>query len=80
MELQLDVTFNLRARARVHLILHTGAKEKDTATQGVKVADPSSSLEWLAKDRCLVTLSDGKDLQTRGAALQALLHEWIQWI
>lgn len=73
-------TFNLRARDCVRLILHTGAKAKDTAKTGVKVADPAGLLEWLAKDRCLVTLRDGKDIQARGAALQALLREWMAWL
>lgn len=73
-------TFHLRATDRVRLILHLGAKVRETATTGVKVADPAGLLEWLAKDRCSVTLSDGKDLQAKGAALQALLREWIRWV
>jgi hypothetical protein len=73
-------TFNLRTRDRVRLILHTGAKVKATATTGLRVADPAGLLEWLAKDRCLVTLSDAKDIQAKGAALQALLREWIRWV
>ena len=35
-------TFNLRTQDRVRLILHTGAKVKDTATQGMKLADPAA--------------------------------------
>jgi hypothetical protein len=73
-------TFNLRTRDRVRLVLHTGAKVKDTATTGLKVADPAGLLEWLAKDRCLVTLNDGKDIRAKRAALQALLREWIRWV
>nr|WP_246357541.1 DUF1801 domain-containing protein [Pyxidicoccus fallax] len=71
-------TFNLRDPDRVRLILHTGAKVKDTAKSGVKVADPSGLLEWLAKDRCLVTLTDGKDLKAKRTALEAVLREWIE--
>jgi hypothetical protein len=70
-------TFNLRAKERVQLILHTGAKVKDTATKGMKIADPAGLLKWLAKDRCLVALSDGKDIQAKRAALEALMREWI---
>ena len=73
-------TFNLRARDRVRLILHMGAKVKATATTGVKVADPAGLLEWLAEDRCLVTLRDEADLQAKRAALEALLREWIRWV
>lgn len=73
-------TFNLRTPDRLRLILHTGAKTKETAKTGVKVEDPAGLLEWLAKDRCLVTFRDGKDIQARGAALQALLREWMKWV
>ena len=74
-------TVNLRAKGgetRVWLILHTGAKVKKTATAGIKIADPAGLLQWLGKDRCLVTFGDGKDIQAKRAALEAIIHEWIQ--
>ena len=73
-------TFNLRAKDRVRLILHLGAKVKATAKEGIEVADPSGLLEWLARDRCLVTLSDKNDLEAKRAALQAVVREWIRWV
>lgn len=73
-------TFNLRGKDGIRLILHMGAKVKGTATSGVKIADPAGLLEWLAKDRCLVTFSDGKDIQAKRAALEAVLREWIRWV
>ncbi len=73
-------TFNLRTQDRIRLILHMGAKAKATAKTGVEVADPKGLLEWLAKDRCLVTIRDGKDLQAKRGALKALLREWIRWV
>jgi uncharacterized protein YdhG (YjbR/CyaY superfamily) len=74
-------TLNLRAKDgqdRVWLILHVGAKAKDTRAKGLKIADPAGLLEWLAKDRCLVTFADGKDVQAKRAALQAIVREWIR--
>jgi hypothetical protein len=73
-------TFNLRAKDCVRLVLHTGAKVKATAKTGLKVDDPKGLLEWLAKDRCLVTLTGQKDIQAKRAALKALLREWIRWV
>ncbi|WP_224240332.1 DUF1801 domain-containing protein [Hyalangium gracile] len=70
-------TFNLRGKEGARLILHTGAKTKQTATTGMKIADPLGLLEWLARDRCLVTLGTLKDLQARRAALEAIVREWI---
>ncbi|WP_441292681.1 DUF1801 domain-containing protein [Sorangium sp. KYC3313] len=73
-------TFNLRGKDGVRLILHMGAKVKDSAMSAEKIADPAGLLEWLAKDRCLVTFSDGKDIQAKRAALEAVLREWIRWV
>ena len=73
-------TVNLRTKGgeeRVWLILHTGAKVKKTATTGIKIADPSGLLPWLANDRCLVTFRDGKDIQAKRAALEDIVREWI---
>ena len=71
-------TFHLRTKDRVRMVLHTGAKVKESATTGLEISDPAGLLEWLAKDRCLVTFSDAKDLQAKKPALEALLREWIQ--
>ena len=71
-------TFNLRGKDGVRLVLHTGAKLRETARDGVKVEDPAGLLEWLAPDRCLVTFADAADVRARGPALQALLREWLR--
>ena len=73
-------TVNLRSRDCVQLIFHTGAKVKVTATMGINIADPTGLLKWLAKDRCLVTLGVGKDIQAKRAAFEAVVREWIRWV
>jgi hypothetical protein len=73
-------TFNLRSRECVQLIFHTGAKVKATATTGISIGDTAGLLKWLAKDRCLVTLGVGKDIQANKAAFEAVVREWIRWI
>ena len=73
-------TLNLRAmdgKDRVWLILHRGAKAKDN-TKDLRIADTAGLLEWLAKDRCLVTFADGKDIKAKKSALQVILREWIR--
>jgi hypothetical protein len=64
----------------VQLIFHTGAKAPAAATTGISIADPAGLLEWLAKDRCLVTLGVGKDIKTKRAAFEAIVREWIRWV
>lgn len=76
-------TINLRGRdgeERVWLILHTGVKVKGTAVKGLKITDPNGLLKWLAKDRCVVTFSEAKDVKAKGAALQSIVREWIRQI
>ena len=73
-------TFNLRAKDRIRLILHLGAKVKATAKEGIEVADPSGLLEWLARDRCLVSFSDENDVEAKRGALEAVVREWIRWV
>jgi uncharacterized protein YdhG (YjbR/CyaY superfamily) len=71
-------TFNLRAKDCVQLIFHMGAKVKDNSTKGMQIADPAGMIEWLAKERCLVTVGTGKDIQANRAALEAIVREWIE--
>lgn len=75
-------TVNLRGKggdARVWLILHFGAKVKDNV-KTLKIADPKGLLKWLAKDRCLVTFADGKDVLAKRSALKAIIREWIEHV
>lgn len=71
-------TVNLRATDSVQLIFHTGAKVKESALSGLKIADPAGLLKWLAKDRCLVTLGVGRDIQAKQAAFEAIVRAWIR--
>jgi len=70
-------TINVHGEDSLRLILHTGAKSKASAKTGLKIADPTSLLKWLAPDRALVTFGGGKDIQGKRAALQAVVWEWI---
>lgn len=71
-------TMNLRARDGLGLILHFGARKNAISETGVTIPDPHSLLEWLAKDRALVTFRDLEDLESKRAALGQLLQQWIR--
>jgi hypothetical protein len=43
----------------------------------MKIADPDGLLKWLAKDRCLVTVGD---IAKQGAALDAIVRQWIKHV
>ncbi len=70
-------TFHLRSRDRVQLVLHTGAKRKATAETGLPIDDPDGLLQWLAKDRCMLSLESDADLEATRAGLQAIVRQWI---
>ncbi len=70
-------TVFLRDRDRVRLVFHRGAKAKDNAKK-MRIADPAGLIEWLATDRCLVTVGIGKEVQARRSALQAIVRAWIR--
>ena len=72
-------TFNLRGKQGVRVILHTGAKAKAPAAK-LDVADPDGLLEWLDKNRCMVTLASLDDIAAKRAALEAILREWIRYV
>jgi hypothetical protein len=73
-------TVNVRAKDvtdRFWLILHTGATAKGKTLRG-KIADPRGLLQWLAKDRCFVTLDNSQDVRAKRAALEEIVRAWIR--
>lgn len=73
-------TMNLRVKKGVAVILHFGAKKRDISSTGVEIPDPDSLLEWLAKDRAMVTFRDAADVGERKVAFTSLLKEWIRHV
>lgn len=73
-------TFQLRAKDGVQVILHLGAKTRDTAVTGIQIADPDALLEWLAKDRASVKFRDSKDVDAKRAAFAKVLREWLRHV
>lgn len=73
-------TLNLRARSgeqHVWLILHTGAKQKASPDAAAAIPDPAGLLEWLGKDRAVVTFTDTADIANKREPLQAILRAWV---
>jgi hypothetical protein len=71
-------TFHLRAKEGIQVILHLGAKTRDTA--GFVIADPETLLEWLAKDRALTTFRDLNDVDAKRAAFVNIIRQWIKYV
>ena len=71
-------TVNLRSTKSVEVILHAGAKMKESATKGPKIADPRGLLKWLAADRALASLGAGADIVDNRRAFEAIVRAWIK--
>ena len=66
-------TMHLRDPQKLQIVFHLGAK-KSEGSQRLPVGGPQGMIEWLANDRCMVTIDD---LKRRGKALQAFVRSWI---
>lgn len=73
-------TFHLRAKDGVQVILHLGAKTRDTATTGIAIADPDALLEWLAKDRASARFHDLQEIEAKRSAFEAVIRQWIRYV
>ena len=70
-------TFKLRPIETVQVVFHTGAKSKPTAT-AMEIDDPAGLLTWAAKDRCVATFSDMRDITSKTTALVMIVNQWIE--
>ena len=72
-------TFNLRAKGKVQIILHLGAKKRDNTAE-VTIADPETLLEWLATDRAAAGFSDLNDIEAKQSAFAQVIRQWIKYV
>lgn len=70
------VTMRLHPGPRVQLVFHRGAKAKKA--DDFRFDDPTGWLEWAAPDRALLSFPDAAAIETRAAAVAALVHAWIE--
>ena len=73
-------TFHLRAKDGVQLILHLGAKVRDTSISSNAIADPDALLEWLGKDRATIRFRDLKDIGAKQSAFADVIRRWIKYV
>ena len=71
-------TTHLRSKRGVGLILHLGAKARDTAAFAID--DPDGMLEWLAKDRAMIAFADAGAISSGKRALQKIVRQWIKHV
>jgi hypothetical protein len=70
------ITFNLRARDKVQLIFHRGAKAK--ADKAFAFKDPSGLMEWITNDRGIVSFDGSARANAKKAAFTRLVKAWLK--
>jgi hypothetical protein len=70
------ITFRLQPGDRVELVFHRGTRKRDDAAT-FSFEDGSGLLEWVARDRALVTFRDLDDVEAKRAALKDLVRRWM---
>jgi hypothetical protein len=71
-------TTHLRAKTGVGVILHLGARKRESPP--LPVDDPDGLLQWLGKDRAMVSFAGMKELRTNKAAFERIVRQWIKHV
>ena len=67
-------TIHLRANDGVGIVLHLGAKPRETPS--FQLEDPRGLLKWLAKDRAMLSFSGFEDVRAHETAIQDIIRQW----
>ncbi|QWT23204.1 dienelactone hydrolase family protein [Subtercola sp. PAMC28395] len=70
------VTFNLRTRDRVQIILHRGSKVK--AEDGFSFVDESGLVSWVTGERGTVSFHDQAEVDDRLESFLRLITRWVR--
>jgi hypothetical protein len=71
-------TTHLRAKSGIALILHLGAKVRET--DGFQIDDPDGMLKWLAKDRAMITILTAEHIERNKDAFTSIVRQWIKFV
>lgn len=72
-------TMHLRSTKEVQIIFHLGAKKRATIPE-ITLSAPDGMVRWLAKDRCMVVMGKGAEIEARSVALRKLVQAWIAYV
>ncbi|WP_240647525.1 DUF1801 domain-containing protein [Paenibacillus nanensis] len=72
------VTFNLHGNGFFRLVLHRGAKAKETVNLKPHFEDvPKGFMVWAANDRATIKLTDLKDVEAKRELLKEVVGRWV---
>ena len=70
----------MRSKTGIGLILHLGAKVRESVDGIVAIDDPGKLLKWLGKDRAMLEFANADELEGKKPALIAVLRQWIRLV
>jgi hypothetical protein len=73
-------TINLREKEGIGVIFHLGAKVRDLPREGLVIDDPARLLTWLGKDRAMVRFGGLGDFNSKKAAFERIVRQWIVYV
>lgn len=72
------VTFNLHGSGFFRLVLHRGAKAKESVNLKPYFEDvPKGFMQWAANDRATIKLTDLKDVEAKSELLKVVVSRWV---
>lgn len=72
------VTFNLKNKSSVRLILHCGVKIKARKLKDNFTSDTNRLLDWVADDRAVLQLSDMIEVMQKKRSIVKIINEWVK--
>jgi hypothetical protein len=73
------LTFHLRAKNGVQVVLHHGAKVRGDTTLSSMIDDAAHLLTWPSKDRAITTFTSLEDFQNRCEAFEKIIKQWAAY-
>jgi hypothetical protein len=71
-------TTHLRVKVGVGVILHLGAKVRESPS--LLVDDPDGLLKWLGQERAMVSFAGMKELRAKKVAFERIVRQWIKYV
>lgn len=71
------ITFNLYGKSFFRLVLHRGAKVKDSINLEPYFEDVKGLMDWVTNDRATIKFTDIKDVEAKRELLIEVVRRWV---
>lgn len=70
-------TTHLRGKTGFGVVLHLGAKLRESPAGGLAIDDPNGLLKWLGQDRAMVEFESAVDFNDKQAEFARIVRRWV---